>query len=163
MRLLFYASFVFNLLSAAVIYVLSPPRVVAHFDAVGKAGGWMPKETQTAYLIGMGVFVGIVFEFVHWLLHHKVSLVNVPNPAYWKKEENLPQLRKITAPFLWECGIYLMLFPCAIEWVSFRANRLNPPHMGFERDGVLALFSAALVILLFRILRAYRIPAQEMP
>lgn len=160
-KLSFYMFFFLNLVAALLIYVASPEKVAAHFDVRGAADGWMTRESQLLIMLGMNVFVFATFLGCIWLSYKFPSLINVPNPAYWKREENLPEMRRRLLPFLYEIGVLCFAFLAATELLAFHTNRLDPPRMGGGMYLLFGLLGLGFAVWFVRTLRQFRVPEEE--
>jgi uncharacterized membrane protein len=157
-RLPFYA---FALLAAVLLVdlaltvpMLSDP-VATHFDAAGRANGWM---TRTGYAIFMAAF-GVGLPLLIWICIPIVSrrfpaAINIPARNYWLA----PERREETLLFLrWHLGwlaTLMVLFFIAIHHLLLLANALRPPKLPhapfFFMLGCFLTGTAVWVILLWR-------------
>lgn len=139
---------------ALTISSLGEP-VATHFDAAGRANGWM---TRTGYGIFMAAF-GIGLPLLIWALIPLISrrfprAVNIPARTYWLA----PERRDETLVFLkWHLGwlaTLMVLFFLAIHHLLLLANALRPPALPrapfFFMLGCLLAGTAVWVVLLWR-------------
>ena len=56
-----------------------PQRMASHFDAAGRANGWMPRDTALYFDLGLLVFLAAVFTVVLLLVLTKYDLVKLKN------------------------------------------------------------------------------------
>lgn len=145
-----------------VLHAQLPDRVATKFAGNGVAAGWMAKTSHTALMLlvptsiaGMLLVVGLLISVI------PPSLINVPNPAYWKRKENLPTMRALFRPFFVDMGFYLLLFFGALQWWIVQANRRQPPRMSDSFWGVLAIFIVMIAVWTFRLFLAFRIPNED--
>ena len=61
-----------------------PETVASHFDARGKANGWMSRGTQTAWHLGTVFFMAAMFEGIA-RLNRRIpdEFINIPHRDYW--------------------------------------------------------------------------------
>jgi len=126
-----FALFALALLLDLALTVPSLAESVAtHFDAVGRANGWM---TRTGYAVFMAAF-GIGLPLLIWFLIPLVSRrfpagINIPARNYWLA----PERREETLAFLrWHMGwlaALMALFFIAIHHLLLLANALRPPAL----------------------------------
>ena len=153
--------FAFTLLATALVIdlALTVPSlaepVATHFDAAGRANGWM---TRTGYGIFMAAF-GICLPLLIWALIPLISRrfprgINIPAREYWLA----PERREETLAFLrWHMGwlaTLMVLFFIAIHHLLLLANALRPPALPhtpfFFMLGCFLAGTAVWTILLWR-------------
>lgn len=70
-----------------------PERLATHFDAAGKANGWMTRSQHGAFMLLFGLGVPALFLILCWsLLYFSPSMVNLP--IVWL----LLKFKRTTAP-----------------------------------------------------------------
>jgi uncharacterized membrane protein len=103
-----------------------PARVATHFDVAGRANGWMPRTGQTAWHIGMVLFLAGLLEGLAWLsprLPHQY--LNLPHRDYWLAPERRAGTQAWLAGLARLLGCGLMLFFLALFHLVYRANLDN--------------------------------------
>jgi Domain of unknown function (DUF1648) len=65
-----------------------PVNVASHFDAAGRANGWMPREASLAFTLGFMAFMLSVFSIVLYVLHrqHEPSAMSWTLLAFFQVE-----------------------------------------------------------------------------
>lgn len=116
------------------VFALSAPRVMmiwpdvpatmaSHFDASGRADGWMPKERfffMTAVTeVGLCALLATTAVWARWL---PVSLINLPNRDYWlhpdRKEQSVRRLGRMMTAF----AVATALFFVGLVELTIQAN-----------------------------------------
>ncbi len=118
---------------ALVVFVMQsssglPDTLATHFNAAGKANGWMSIDAYVLYACLIPVGFMALFGLPVWLMWRYPSVQpNVPNKAYWMKPENRGRaLGMIARSMLWMSSL-LVLFVGALHWQVMLANRVSPP------------------------------------
>lgn len=73
----------FALLHAWQLSGVLPERVASHFDAEGRANGWMPREAFLGTYLFVVALIGVVFLAVGFLERVPDSLINLPRKEFW--------------------------------------------------------------------------------
>ena len=50
-----------------------PARMATHFDAAGRANGWMSREVSLEFALGLTVFVLVIFTVISYVMHRSNS------------------------------------------------------------------------------------------
>jgi uncharacterized membrane protein len=135
-----------------------PTLVAAHFDAAGRATGYLPREPYIALLLLITVLVPLLVVIIpSRALSHPDVRINLPNRDYWlapeRREATVRFLSRQMSLFAW----LLIAFLCYAQWLVVRANALNPPTLdsGAFLDG-LVLFLACTLFWIVRLIRRFR-------
>ena len=119
-----------------------PETVASHFDASGKANGWMPRGAQTAWHIGTVLFMAALFEGlarINRLIPDE--LINIPHRGYWLAPVRRADTFARLANMVRLMGCLLLVFFMGLFRQVYRANTGG----GFITQAVV-LMSAALLV-----------------
>ena len=149
------------LFEIARLWNIVPPQMAAHFDIHGNPNHFVSKAEFFWYQIQTVVILMIVSLLPHVLfLVLPVSLINIPNRAYWlapeRRKETVSRLSSFVALTF---GVILLAVQAAFE-ISAYANLQSP--ISFNAQLLLRIMLAALIIigvLLFQLLLSFRLPA----
>lgn len=155
MKTLFYASVVVGLLLIGASWFVLPDRVASHFGPDGKADGQSGKTELVVILAATLVFVAATFAVCPLF---PPQWFNVPNSAYWKRPENLPQMKRKVEPFLYEMGVFTNLFFVALMFAIVVANRSDPPVLPASFWVSFGGFIVYTVLWVLRLFLAFRVP-----
>jgi hypothetical protein len=120
-------------LFGGVRYVYYAPRLPevlgSHFGVNGAVNGWQSKAAFFSTELAVVVLAAVVgFGIPRIIGAMPVSLINLPNKAYWlgqeRREDTLLYIRAWSAWF--GCG--LLAFLLFVMELAFRANLETPPH-----------------------------------
>lgn len=105
-----------------------PERVASHFNVAGTADGWMPRDRQTAWHIGVVLLMTALFEGIVWAgARLPRELINLPHRDYWLA----PERRAVTQAWLDGLvrllGSALMVFFLGLFHLVYRANLDGQP------------------------------------
>jgi hypothetical protein len=114
-----------------VASIPSLPAVVAsHFSAGGVADGFMPRDMYVLFMgavsLGLPLAIGALLSQMHRL---PVSLINIPNRAYWLAPERADASRQYLARHGNVFMALLVAFMCFVHWQVVDANRTQPPRL----------------------------------
>ena len=100
-----------------------PETVASHFDASGKANGWMPRGTQTAWHIGTVLFMTAMFEGIA-RLNRRIpdELINIPHRAYWLAPERRAETIAGLGTLVRLMGCVLLAFFIGVFHQVYRVN-----------------------------------------
>ena len=141
------------MLGAAAAFVAAtsrmlPPLVASHFDAAGRANGFMPRTGYTIFMLAMTValpaFLALCLEMTRRI---PPRLINLPHRDYWlapeRSDESLDYLRTHSLRF---AGL-LAAFLCVVHWLVVAANLEVPPLLPTATMvAALVLFGAATIV-----------------
>ncbi|MGY2064605.1 DUF1648 domain-containing protein [Blastococcus sp. SYSU DS0619] len=130
-----------------------PERVPIHFGAGGEPDDWTSRTAALWFTALLGLGMVAVFAGSVWLVRRAgPGLINVPNPQYWKRPENLGRLRGLIVADLWLFGAWTMLLLTAVDWLVVRAATAADPALG---PWPLVLVGGYLVVVLGRVMWSY--------
>ncbi|MET0518151.1 MAG: DUF1648 domain-containing protein [Burkholderiaceae bacterium] len=147
----------------AFIWVSSlglPPIVASHFDAAGRADGFMPRGAyallMSAVVAGLPLLVALLPTA---LMGRDGRNLNIPHRAYWLA----PQRRKATLAFIRHGGrwfaVLLALFMALLHWQVVQAQTRQPPRLADAPFWLwLALLLGATAAWIAVLLRRFRRP-----
>jgi uncharacterized membrane protein len=100
-----------------------PDTVATHFDAAGKADGWMTRNTQTTWHVVMILFIAGLMEGIA-RLNARVpdEFVNIPRREYWLAPERREATHRWLRGAIRLIGCVLMLFFLGLYHQVYRAN-----------------------------------------
>jgi hypothetical protein len=122
--------------AAFVAYVVRssaglPPRVATHFNAGGRADGWMSRSAHVGWMAVAGLVVPLIVVGVMFAARFvSDDFVNVPNREYWLADGR----RRETFDFLlrqaiW-LGCWLVGLFIALQYLVVKANAALPAATG---------------------------------
>ncbi len=150
MRKAYFVTLALFLLLMAAVCVFSPPRI-----AVREWG------VHALVMVGTVLFLtGTVALLAYVISISPAYGFNVPNADYWRREENLPEMKRKIVSFLWELGTYTVLFMCFIETVVFFVHLPQPPDIAMEVIGAGILLTLTVVSFV-RLFLGFRLPKTE--
>ncbi len=120
-----------------------PARIASHFDAAGRANGWMPREASFYFTIGFLSFLALVFSVSLFAIHRRypVGRLSLALLAFFHIE-------------LWTV-VYML--NSTIDYNLTGAPIIVAPLMVFTPLGIIALLAIA-----FTERRGDRLPATEL-
>jgi uncharacterized membrane protein len=156
-----------TLLAAAAASILHfaaelPELVAVHFDAAGRANGFMTRtgcrDFMLASTLGMPLLMAIATTLLPRAL--PVSLINLPHRDYWLA----PERAHDSLVFLSEQGVWfgciLVLFLAGVDGMLVKANAASPPEFPSALFiAMLILFFCAIGAWALRMMRRFRAPA----
>jgi uncharacterized membrane protein len=147
---------------AAVLIWLSsrnlPALVAAHFDAAGRANGYLARQPYIVILLLITVLVPLfVVTISNRAFSHPDARINLPNRDYWlapeRREATVRFLSHQMSLFAWLLVVYL----CYTQWLVVRANALTPPTLDSRAFfSGLVLFLVCTLLWIVRLLRRFR-------
>jgi uncharacterized membrane protein len=155
------------LLAAAAALILRfaaelPAVVAVHFDAAGRANGFMThtdcRDFMFAWTLGVPLLIVIATSLLPRAL--PVSLINLPHRDYWLAPERAhDSLVFLSEQGLW-FGCILVVFLAAVDGMLVRANAVSPPEFPSALFiSMLILFFCAIAIWALRMTRRFRAPS----
>lgn len=129
-----------------------PERMATHFDAAGKANGWMTRQKHGVFMLLTGLGVPGFILVLSWAMRFiSPALLNVPRPQYWRAPENYPTACAILMRWgQWQAaGLWV--------WMTFLnrqivlANQISPPRLPLAANLplMLSLLAAEAALLLW--------------
>ena len=165
MRIFFVVAFAANIVLTLVSWVILPDSVAIHFGRNGMPDGWAPVWFHVLLFLGVQLVLFVTIFFGSRLslgLHSR--WVNLPNKAYWLREENLPRTQEVIASTMLEFGTAMMLFLFVIGILTVRANLADPVRLDNELFWpAFILFMVFVVYWCIKFLYLFRVPREEVP
>ncbi len=144
---------------AAYYYPLMPMNMASHFDAAGRANGWMPKNGFfIMYAFIMALMFALFTLMPRLLLKVPVSMINLPNKGYWLSPEHREQAGEMMQRYLNTAGNLTMALIVSVFQMSFRANLDKEGRMPEFAPFAIIVFVVLMAIWCVRFIRAFRIP-----
>lgn len=148
-----------HLLQWVYYYPQLPFRMATHFNGAGTADGWMSRDgllLMNFGFLGLAVFLGYLLP---WLVRFlPVSLVNVPNKAYWNTPERWSEAeRRMTVALQW-MGLLLYVWLIALNQLTLWANLHPPPRLGKAFLFLIVAYALGIVTWIIGLYRAFRTP-----
>lgn len=162
--ILFFGLVLWSVAQAAWYHPQLPALVAAHFDAVGRANGWMPREHFFQYQVVLTLgFAAFFFSlaFVSRIL--PVAWLNVPHKDYWLAPGRREATRQRIARLILAAGCGALAFFAFLHQRVCQANldgtRRLTPSFGVIFAASLLLIVGPVVPVLWRFLRKPPAPA----
>ncbi len=138
-----------------------PARVAAHFNASGRADGWMSREMNTACHVATILFLATIFQGLA-LLPRRLpkEMINLPHRDHWLAPERAADTHAWISALVLSLGCAVMGFFLSLFHLTYRANLASPPHLHgpiWWLTGALLLAVGAGVVLMLH--RFRRLPA----
>jgi uncharacterized membrane protein len=122
-------------------YPKLPPTVASHFDAAGRADGWMPKGSFVALnAIVLASLLVVVLVLRLLIPRLPVALINLPHKEYWLGPERNRQTYASVFGFLLCCFNATGLFLVAVFELAYLANLGHPDTMRWTIWPLLAVY-----------------------
>ena len=135
-----------------------PERMATHFDAAGKANGWMPRQKHGLLMLLTGLGVPMLVLALSWAIRHlSPALLNVPHPQYWRAPENYPTACAILFRWGQWQAIALLVWMTFLNHQIIRANQISPPRLTLTSNLplILSLLGAEIALVIW-LLRRFR-------
>jgi uncharacterized membrane protein len=150
--------------AAALIFHLVaelPELVAVHFDAAGRANGFMTRTGCREFMLASTLGVPLVIVIATALLPRVLpaSMINIPHREYWLAPERAhDSLVFLSEQGLW-FGCILLLFLAGVDAMLVKANAVSPPQFpNALLIAMLIFFFCALGAWALRMLRRFRAP-----
>jgi hypothetical protein len=138
-----------------------PELVAVHFDAAGRANGFMTRTDCRDFMLASTLGVPLLIVLATTLLPRAlpVSLINLPHRDYWLAPERAhDSLVFLSEQGLW-FGCLLVLFLAAVDGMLVKANAVSPPEFpSGPFIAMLILFFCAIGVWGMRMVRRFRAP-----
>jgi uncharacterized membrane protein len=138
-----------------------PELVAVHFDAAGRANGFMTRTGCRDFMLVSTLGVPLLIVIATTLLPRAlpVSLINLPHRDYWLAPERAhDSLVFLSEQGLW-FGCILVLFLAAVDGMLVKANAASPPQFPSALFiAMLILFFCAVGVWGLRMVRRFRAP-----
>ncbi|MGL4594095.1 MAG: hypothetical protein ACRC2T_06085 [Thermoguttaceae bacterium] len=163
MKRIFFILVTLNIALIGAMPFLYPAKGVAHFNEAGEINGWQPVLPLMVILGYTNMFVCGMFWIGDYVTQISPAYgFNVPNAEYWKREENLPELRRRGSALCYEIGIYALIFMTIIEVLTICSSRAEN-YFWFDIS-IMPTFVLGIVLAflpLIRIFWIFRLPKNE--
>lgn len=107
-----------------------PEKLATHFDAAGKANGWMTRQDHGLFMLLTGLGLPAFILCLIWLMRFlPPSLLNVPRPDYWRAPENYPKACAIMLLWAQWLATGELLWMTQLNHQIVLANHLKPPRL----------------------------------
>lgn len=108
-----------------------PARMASHFDASGRADGWMARDAFLLTYLGTLLFVSATFAGVGWLVRRlPAEMISLPNKDYWlapgRRADTAARFERDMSGFAVATNLLLI----ATVHLAFRANLTPEPNLG---------------------------------
>jgi len=158
-RFTFFVLLLAAAMQAAYYYPLMPMMMASHFDAAGRANGWMPKEGFfLTYALVVSLMSAMFTVMPKLVLKFPDSMINLPNKDYWLAAERRDQTAGLIERHMKTAGnLTIALLLCVFQ-MSFRANLENQSRLSESIWLLLVAFVALMAVWAIRFIRAFRVP-----
>jgi hypothetical protein len=159
--ILFFSLVLWPLAQAAWYHPQLPGLVAAHFDASGRANGWMPRahffQYQVVFTLGFAAFFGSL-AFVARIFPD--AWINLPRKDYWLAPARREETRHRITRMILSAGCGALAFFLFLHQRVCQAN-LGGTHRLTPSSGVIFAASLLLIVgpLVPPLLRFWRNPA----
>jgi uncharacterized membrane protein len=150
--------------AAALIFNLAaqlPDLVAVHFDATGRANGFMTRAGCRDFMLLTTLGVPLLITIATALIPRLVpaSLINIPHRDYWLAPERAPDsLAFLSEQGLWFGCIFVVFLAC-VDAMLVKANAVSPPEFPSTLFvAMLIIFFCAVGAWFVRMLRRFRAP-----
>jgi uncharacterized membrane protein len=150
--------------AAALIFNLAgqlPDLVAVHFDAAGRANGFMTRAGCRDFMLLSTLGVPLLITIATALLPRLIpaSLINIPNRDYWLAPERArDSLAFLSEQGLWFGCIFVVFLAC-VDAMLVKANAASPPAFPTTLFvAMLIFFFCAVGAWFVRMLRRFRAP-----
>lgn len=151
--------------AAALIFRLVdqlPDLVAVHFDAAGRANGFMTRAGCLHFMLLSTLGVPLLITLATALLPRLVPapLINIPNRDYWLAPERArDSLAFLSEQGLWFGCIFVVFLAC-VDAMLVKANAVSPPEFPSKIFvAMLIVFFCVVGVWFVRMLRRFRAPA----
>jgi uncharacterized membrane protein len=139
---------------------LLPDRVASHFNAQGRADGWMSKSGYLTFVSLMGVGLPLLIVVLSYATRFIPDwAVNLPNKDYWLAPARRAETaRRLSSYSAWLCCAQTCLLG-VIHALTIQANRTAEPAINTVVFLViLSLFLVAVALWVFGLYRQFNRP-----
>jgi hypothetical protein len=122
-----------------------PDTVASHFDAAGRANGWMARGSYLEFTIGMAIGLPVFMAGITLLSVRMGRGLNIPNRDYWLAPERRQATLATATQFVIALAAIVVLLVACVHLLVVSANAdAAQPRMNFAGTwAVLAGFLAA--------------------
>ena len=157
--LMIVAALVFSAVDFVYFYRQLPPQVASHFNFQGNPDGWTSKQAFVGLAVALILMIGGTFVAIALFIRQvPLSLMNLPNKAYWTTPERAQETREYIGQWCLWFGVATLWLLALVFHKTFVANLRQPVQL----QGVWGLLLAYLVVagyLLIRMILRFRLPA----
>jgi hypothetical protein len=137
--------------TAAYVLVSSralPPLVASHFDASGRANGFMPRGLYVGVMLAIVVGAPLVMAVVPiQAFHDPWTRLRLPHREAWLAPEQRPRTIALLSGRAIGQASLLLVFLCYAHGLVVQANQVVPPHLStpWFLAGLIGYLAASLV------------------
>ncbi len=153
--------------ACAALFVLGskhflPAIVASHFDAAGRANGFMGRDAYVSLMLILSVVVPVVIALIALrAFKQPATRIHLPHPEYWlapqRREETLDYLSRQVVRF----SSMLTLFLCYVQVLVIVANETSPPRLPMHGVAAgLTVYLGSVFVWLVMFGRHFRLPAR---
>ena len=133
-----------------------PERVATHFNAAGRANGWMSRDQHLVWQLATFTFVGLLMQGLLTLQRHlPAEYVNLPHRDYWLAPERRAATEDWLGSLYLVSGSLLSLFFLAIFHLVYRANLDPTPSLTTWVWPLGLVLTGSILALVFVVLRRF--------
>jgi uncharacterized membrane protein len=144
-----------------VTYPSLPQRVASHFDFHGVPDGWMPRRSYALFLAGIGLALPwLLIAATRYLRKLPVSLVNIPNRAYWLTPERRGEVYRTVESFGLTVATGEVLLFLLLHLSVVQANLASPVRLQMS---VIWIALAAFLLVIVAALASFYLHFQNVP
>lgn len=164
------------LLVAAAIFAVThfvwlnelPERLATHFDAKGKANGWMGKKEHSVFMMVLGLglpgFLMVIMSVMRFL---PPSMLNVPKPEYWRSPEHYPEAVEFMKVWSRWVGAGSLIWAIFLNRQIVSANQSKPPALRMDETwfltGAFVVMIGGMILWLYLHFLKVKEPAETPP
>ena len=138
-----------------------PERMASHFNAGGRADGWMTRGGFVLFWLGIsGALTLLLLTIAYWV---PWALFNVPNRDYWGDPARQPLARRRMAVWCAWFAVGLNLLLASVLELVLRANLMSTPHLSSSHAALLVGFMMFVGVMMVVLFRQFRPPQQSAP
>ena len=158
-RFVFFVLLLAAAVQAVYYYPLMPMRMASHFDAAGRANGWMPKESFFLTYALVVTLMSALFTIMPKLIFKfPDSMINLPNKCYWLAPERREQTGEMIERHMTTPGnLTIALLLCVFQ-MAFRANLERDSRLSEFMPLLIGAFVVLMIAWSIRFIRAFRLP-----
>lgn len=162
LQLLFFALLAIALGSTLWQHAHLPERVAAHFDATGRANGWLSREAHTALHGATLLFMTALFQGLAALNRRlPKELINLPHRDYWLAPERAAATHDAITATTLQLGCAVFTFFIVLFHFVYRANFVSPPQLDLRIWWTTGTLLIAVFAILARLLLRFRRPVGQ--
>ncbi len=107
-----------------------PPLVASHFDASGRANGFMPQAMYVGVMLAVVVAAPLVMALVPiQAFHNPRSRLHLPHREAWLAPDQRPRTIALLSRRAVGLASLLLVFLCYAHGLVVLANQAVPPHL----------------------------------